>query len=409
MQRMRIESIAVGDEILTGSTVDTNLSVLARGLEMVGHVLSSHSIIGDSLKTISDALTRAVTRSDVVIVSGGLGPTRDDITREAAAAAFTQPLRLNVRALGHIRKRFERTKREMSPTNTRQAMFPARSVPLKNEAGTAWGFLIRHGRTRVYFLPGVPREFLWMLGRHVFPSLTRGRPIAVRWLHIFGLPESGIEQLLSDTDTSGMTLGFYPHFPEVHLKLTARGTDASRRLLKAEKSIRERLGIHIFGTGEQTMEGVVGRLLLKKGATLAVAESCTGGLVSHRLTNIPGSSGYMERGVVCYSDRSKTEILGVRKAVVKRYGAVSREAAMEMARGARKRARTTYGISITGIAGPRGGSRKKPVGTIFVALSGHDGDQVRSLTFPGTREQIKLIASEAALDLVRRTLLGISR
>jgi len=403
---VKIESIAIGDEILSGTTVDTNLSVLAQALEGCGLVISSHTVVGDSKENIALALIRAVKRSKIVIVSGGLGPTSDDITREAASRAFKRRLRINAQALKHIQERFHLLRREMAPTNIKQAMFPDGSEPLRNEKGTAWGFRLRHGRSTVFFLPGVPGEFHWMLDAHIVPFLGRGEPIAVKWLKVFGLPESRIDYLLKDTDLPGIKMGFYPHFPEVHVKLIARGKNGPQHLRRAEKTVRKLLYPHVFGIDKDSMEGVVGRLLLKKRATIAVAESCTGGYIFHRLTRIPGSSRYMERGFVCYSDRSKVDLLGVKKTTLKKYGAVSEKAALEMARGARRRAGTTYGLSITGIAGPTGGTRKKPVGTVYIALSGPDGDEAVNLVFPGTREQVTLIASEAALDLARRRLMS---
>lgn len=403
---MKIESIAIGDEILSGTTVDTNLSALAQALEGCGLVIASHTVVGDSKESISLAFKSAVRRSDVVIVSGGLGPTSDDITREAASKAFKRKLRINTQALKHIQKRFLLLRREMAPTNIKQAMFPEGSVPLKNDMGTAWGFRLHYGRAIVFFLPGVPGEFRWMLDAHIVPSLRRGKPISVKWLKVFGLPESRIDYLLKDSDLPGIRIGFYPHFPEVHLKLIASGKNGPQLLRRAEKTVRKLLDPHIFGIDDDSMEGIVGRLLLKKGATMAVAESCTGGLVFHMLTRIPGSSRYMERGFICYSDRSKIELLGVKKATLKKYGAVSEKAALEMARGARRHAGTTYGLSITGIAGPAGGTRKKPVGTVYLAISGPDGDNVFRLIYPGSRELIALIASEAALDLARRRLIG---
>jgi len=403
---VKIESIAIGDEILSGTTVDTNLSALAQALENCGLIISSHTVVGDSKESISLALINAVKRSKIVIVSGGLGPTSDDITREAASSAFKKKLRINAQALKHIQERFHLLRREMAPTNIKQAMFPEGSVPLKNEKGTAWGFRLHYGRATVFFLPGVPGEFRWMLDAHIVPSLGRGEPISVKWLKVFGLPESKIDYLLRDADLPGIRIGFYPHFPEVHVKLMARGKNGPQRLRRAEKAVMKLLYPHVFGIDEESMEGVVGRLLLKKRATIAVAESCTGGYIFHRLTRIPGSSRYMERGFVCYSDRSKVDLLGVKKTTLKKYGAVSEKAALEMARGARRLAGTTYGLSVTGIAGPAGGSRKKPVGTVYIALSGPDGDKVLHLLYPGTREQVALIASEAALDLARRRLMG---
>ena len=405
---MKIESIAIGDELLSGSTVDTNLSLMAEDLASLGLELSSHTIVGDSLESIASALHLASERSDVVIVSGGLGPTRDDVTREAAVRAFKVPLKINAEAFDHIQKRFRRLKREMAPTNKRQAMFPEGSAPLKNEMGTAWGFRMSWKKTMFFFIPGVPRELHWMLGMHILPflvKLIKRSPLSVSWLKVFGLPESRIDDLLKDVDLSSIKIGFYPHFPEVHLKLTARGRSGPKLLIRAEKKIRERLGMHIFGRGRESMEEVVGKLLARKKATVAVAESCTGGYIVHRLTDIPGSSRYVERGFICYSDLSKRELLGVKKSTLKKYGAVSQECALEMARGAKLRARTTYGVSVTGIAGPSGGTKEKPVGTVYLAISGPGGDYSIHLLFPGTREQVKLISSEAALELLRQALL----
>jgi nicotinamide-nucleotide amidase len=302
----------------------------------------------------------------------------------------------------------------MPRSNEKQAVFPTGAEIIPNPVGTAPGFCLRSGGTWFFFLPGVPRELRQLFRESVLPRLESERKgnlhYRARLLKVFGLTESAIADRLRglNPEVFSAEIAYLPRYPENHVKVIARGSDAGaveENLTKVEKIIREKLGGRVFAVDRETLEEIIGRLLKERRATLAVAESCTGGLVAHRLTNVAGSSDYFERGLVVYSNRAKTELLGIPDDLIGRLGAVSGPVAEKMAEGVRLLSRSTLGLGITGIAGPGGGSPEKPVGTVFIALAGPDGTAAKAYRFWGDREQVKGITAQTALDWVRRYLL----
>lgn len=409
---MKLEILTIGDEILSGNIVDTNFAWLGDRLWTAGIELHWHTTVGDEPEEISQALLASVGRSQAVIVTGGLGPTTDDITIEVAAQAFGLPLVLNLQALEAIKERFGKIGREMTPNNKKQAMLPDGSEALSNKVGTAPGCHLVFKKTHFFFLPGVPREMKQQFDDSVFPALLRLDPTKVQFrqkiLRCFGLPEATIGQKLDGMDLTGVDLAYRVSFPEILLKISARGGDVAgleKRIQEVEGEIRTRLGDVVYGEGGEGLAAVVGQLLTKRRETLSVAESCTGGLLASLITDVPGSSRYFERGVVTYSNQSKTELINVPESLIKTFGAVSSEVAVAMAKGVRRLAKTTYGLAITGIAGPEGGTPEKPVGTVHIALDSESGTEAREFHFPTNREWFKLVAAFSALDLLRKRLL----
>jgi len=409
------EIIAVGNELISGSVVDTNSAFVGRQLSLFGLHVQYHTTVGDNIEDIQWALRTASQRSDVAVICGGLGPTADDVTTEAAARCMGTDLVLDEMALDALRRRFQQIGVEMTPNNEKQARLPRGAVVMLNPWGSAAAFMIRNGRCRQFFLPGVPKELRNLLLHEVIPRLQAeiapGVVFLNKSLRVFGLTESKIDQMLShiNWDTGHARLASLPHFPEIELKITSSGskeTEAKRALEDMENQVREVLNDYIFTTDQDTMEGRVGELMRERCWTLAVAESCTGGLVGHRITQISGSSDYFDRGLVTYSNRSKVEILGVPEDILHRYGAVSRPTALAMARGARERSGSHVGLATTGIAGPTGGGAEKPVGTVFIAIDTAETSVCRHYLFRGDRDRIKTITAQTALDLLRKFLLG---
>lgn len=400
--------------MVSGEIADANAFFMANALTERGFSVTRVSMVGDQEGQIQDALLQSRDRAEAVIVSGGLGPTSDDLTTPAAAKAFGESLVLHEESLEQIRERFARGGMEMPRSNEKQAVFPASAEIIPNPVGTAPGFCLKSRGKAIFFLPGVPRELQHLFRETVLPRLERERKgnihYRARTLKIFGLTESAIADRLSGirAEHFSATLAYLPRYPENHVKIIVQGSDleeVKRNLAELERVIREKLEGRVFAVDRETLEEIVGRLLKERQATLAVAESCTGGLVAHRMTNIPGSSEYFERGVVVYSNQAKTELLQVPKELLAELGAVSAPVAEKMAEGVRHLSRATIGLAITGIAGPAGGSADKPVGTVFIALSGPDGTASRRYQFWGDRDQVKMISAQTALEWVRRYFL----
>jgi nicotinamide-nucleotide amidase len=411
---LNIELIMIGNELVSGEIADANAFFMANALTERGFSVTRVSMVGDQEGQIQDALLQSRDRAEAVIVSGGLGPTSDDLTTPAAAKAFGESLVLHEESLEQIRERFARGGMEMPRSNEKQAVFPASAEIIPNPVGTAPGFCLKSRGKAIFFLPGVPRELQHLFRETVLPRLERERKgnihYRARTLKIFGLTESAIADRLSGirAEHFSATLAYLPRYPENHVKIIVQGSDleeVKRNLAELERVIREKLEGRVFAVDRETLEEIVGRLLKERQATLAVAESCTGGLVAHRMTNIPGSSEYFERGVVVYSNQAKTELLQVPKELLAELGAVSAPVAEKMAEGMRHLSRATIGLAITGIAGPAGGSADKPVGTVFIALSGPDGTASRRYQFWGDRDQVKMISAQTALEWVRRYFL----
>jgi len=411
---MQTEIIIVGNELISGKTRDLN-GWYASGC-LLSHGLEASEIrtVGDNYDTLSSVLKLAAKRSHFVIVTGGLGPTEDDLTTEIASKALDMPLFLDHAVLDHIKNTTKRLALHWSPSLEKLAWLP-KGAKILDPQGEMCGFSISKGDCFLYFLPGVPGQMRELMNRCVIPDiLRRHKPDAVprhRILKVYGLSESRISDVfkgLSD-ELKKVMFGFYPSFPENHITITVRGkddTEIERELNRAEKRIRHLLGSYIFASGDTIMESVVGELLKERKKTISVAESCTGGLIGHRLTSISGSSLYFDRGLIVYSNESKIEMLGVMQHTIDSYGAVSDQAVREMAEGVKKIAKTDMGLAVTGIAGPLGGSEDKPVGTVFIGLS-VDGEIFSAqYRFSGDRDKVKQNTSAMALDWVRRYLNG---
>ena len=411
-----IEIITIGDELLCGRTQDTNAGMIARKLHAAGFTVERITTTGDTLSAINSALLSCLPETRFVIVTGGLGPTEDDLTAEAAAASFGDTIALNPEALTILRNWLEHRQRTMNPSQQKQAMLPSRAMPITNHVGTACGFVMRFEKRHYLFLPGVPAEARAMAEQTVIGYINehsgRNHSIQSKILRVYGLWESIIQEKLTGILEThpDVSLGFYPHFPEVLLRLTSHGPDKAvlkERLSLARDTITERIGEYIYAEDDVTLMEKVGHLLAEEGSSVAVAESCTGGLLSHLITSVPGSSAWFERGLVVYSNAAKTQLAGVEDSLLAQHGAVSTQTAEALAQGVRSRAKSTYGISITGIAGPDGGTPEKPVGTVFFAIAGPEGCQCYHHLFIGNREQNQRLSAYTALDLLRRTLLGL--
>jgi len=413
---MKIGILTIGNELTSGRIADTNTSYLAREFHVRGWDVPVSMAVGDEAGAIGEALDFILERSDAVVVTGGLGPTADDITTECIAKYCGLPLYLDEAVLQTIRERFASRGLRWTDNNAKQAMFPQGAEPLRNPVGTAWGYVLNRGGKLIAVVPGVPMEVKRMTPEVLVPLFEQkaGKTyILTKTIKLFGLAEALIDSALADLPLAGTTvsLGFYPRFPENHLVLTARSADRARAeadLALIGKGVVERLSRNIFGYDEDTLEGMIGALLTEKKLTISIAESLTGGLIADRITNVPGSSAYFERGIVAYSNRSKTELLGVPEEVIREHGAVSRETAVLMAEGVRKTSGADVGLATTGIAGPSGGTGAKPVGTVFIAVSDGTRTVCRDFAFKWERRRIKEITTQWALELTRRFLAGES-
>ena len=412
---MRGEIIAIGDELLSGRILNSTSGFAARHLFEAGHDILALTTIGDDQAMIADALERALGRAEFIIVTGGLGATSDDLTNEAVAAALERPATFFPEVFANIKKNSPRRETDKHPLE-KLAWLPAGAEILNREAHMAGHLLVQDGKP-IFFLPGVPEEMAHLLTHEVIPQLAnwQGKTLETRQqvYKVFGLPETIINgkfRAFEDNDPR-VKIGYYPVFPEVHVSLTIRdhGPEGIEPLfLRYDAAIREALGEHLYGTGEDTLEGVIGGLLAERGQTVAAAESCTGGLVAHTITRNPGSSAYFLGGVVTYSNALKESLLQVERQTLLAHGAVSAETARTMAAGCRKLSGADYALSVTGIAGPSGGSTEKPVGTVYVGLAvAEETPEAYLFNFRGERGQIQTITCFAALDLLRRKLLNM--
>ncbi len=411
---MKIGILTIGNELTSGRIADANTAFLAREFHVRGWEVPVSMAVGDYAEAIGEALDFILERSDAAVVTGGLGPTADDITTACIAKYCGLPLYTDEAVLQVIKDRFASRGIRWTDNNAKQAMFPQGAAPLRNPVGTAWGYALERGGKLIVVVPGVPMEVRRMTPEVLIPLFEQraGKTyILTRTIKLFGLAEALIDSALADLPLAGTTvsLGFYPRFPENHLVLTARSPDrpkAEADLALIERGVVERLRRNIFGYDDDTLEGMIGALLTKQKRTISVAESLTGGLVADRITNVPGSSAYFERGVIAYSNRAKTELLGVPDAVIREHGAVSREVALLMAQGIRRASGTDIGLATTGIAGPSGGTAAKPVGTVFIAVSDGKRSICRDFAFKWDRRRVKEITTEWSLELTRRFLKG---
>jgi competence/damage-inducible protein CinA-like protein len=406
---MKAEIIAVGSELLTPDRLDTNSLFLTEELNKLGIEVVRKSIVGDHRGTLSAAFKEALERVELVIASGGLGPTEDDLTRETVAELLGRKLQLNDVILRYIQGRFRQLGREMPPVNVRQAMVPEGAEALENPRGSAPGLWIEDAGRTIALLPGPPRELKPMFLEQILPRLER-RGSRIRMFHrelrVAGMGESALEQRIKPIYTRyadvNTTILAAPGEIQIHLRLwTDDAALAKKTLDEISQSFGLALTDRIFSQDGSSLEEVVANILTMNNATISAAESCTGGLLAQRLTSIAGSSSYFLGGVVCYSNELKTTWADVPPEIIKSKGAVSSEVAMALADGIRRRVGSTLGVGITGIAGPSGGSEEKPVGTVHVAIAHAGGVKERGVRFPGDREAIRWHAAQLALDMVR--------
>ena len=409
----RTEIIAVGSELLSPHFQDTNSLFLTERLNDLGLSVHFKSIVGDEWDDLCSAIENALARSDLIFAIGGLGPTEDDRTREAFASVLGRNLIFSENIMSSIEARFSRRGIPMPEVNKKQAYLIEGCEAVENPNGTAPGIWLETDTNIIGLLPGPPHELKSMFDSSFWPRLKRfQRARTVRHvLKIAGLTESKVASLIADTHSDDpdiqMTILAYPGQIEIHLSSLSTEAPgwAEKKIEALSDTLQERLGENVFSDDGHNLESVIGRLLVERKETLAVAESCTGGYLGHRITNVPGSSEYFLLGLVVYSNTQKNRILGIPIELIEKYGAVSAEVAGEMAERVRAEAKAHYGLGITGIAGPGGGTAEKPVGLVYTALAAEKKLQVKKNTFLGDRERIKYQSSQKALDLLRRYLL----
>ena len=413
---VKAEVLAIGSELLVPGRVETNGTYITMKLREVGVVVSARETIADDLEVLTSAFRAALSRADVVIATGGLGPTEDDLTREAAAAALGRGLRRDESLLEGLRARFARYNRVMAPVNEKQADVIEGASVLPNARGTAAGQYVEVDGRLLFLLPGPPIEMQPMFEGQVLPLVAAragGAVLRTKVLKIASMSESDVEQAVAPlykTFTNPVTtILSNPGQVELHLTAEAGSVEeGDARIEELVRGMRERLPGRIYSEDGRDLPAVVAALMRERKLTLALAESCTGGLVAARLTEVAGASEYFERGYVTYSNRAKMDLLGVDAGLIERAGAVSEEVARAMAEGARRAAGVDVALAITGIAGPGGATPDKPVGLAFLAMAGKLGGRVRKAHFPGDRERVRHQASQATLEMLRRALLGLS-
>ncbi|MCK4838041.1 MAG: CinA family nicotinamide mononucleotide deamidase-related protein [Desulfobulbaceae bacterium] len=408
------EIVAIGDELTSGRILNTTSYFAASQLFAAGHEVAAMITIGDDPKLIGRTLLDSLARADFVVVTGGLGATSDDLTSEAVADALERPSTFYPEILDQIRASSKNAPAELRLSLEKLAWLPAGAHALKYDASTAGYFLV-HENKPIFFLPGVPHEMEELLVETVISRLAIWEGEEVRQVRqlvyrVVGLLETQINECLAPLvdGAERVRIGYYPVFPEVHVSLTVVGVEAletDHLFTETDKEIRKLLGVHLYGTEAETLEAVVGRLLAENSMVLALAESCTGGLISHRITRVAGSSDYFLGGVVAYSNELKEQLLGVDGAIIAEYGAVSQETARAMAEGIRHGTGVDIALAVTGIAGPSGGTAEKPVGTVWFGLATAGETEVCKFCFDGERWQVQEAAANKALDLLRLTLI----
>jgi nicotinamide-nucleotide amidase len=413
-RNMKAEILAVGTELLMGQIVNTNAQYISSKLPDVGVGVYYHSVVGDNPDRLKESLKLALERSDVVITTGGLGPTQDDLTKETIADVFGKKMVLHQESLDDIKKFFKKLGRNMTINNEKQAYMPEDCIILKNNNGTAPGCIIEEGEKFVVMLPGPPSEMKPMFNDYVMPYFKKKSTFSIEssFLRVFGIGESAMETQIIDLidGQTNPTIATYAKEGEVTLRVSAKiqeGEDAKLIMQPVIDEIKKRAGDCLYSDSDQPLDVVVANLLLEKNITISTAESCTGGLISETLTNISGISKVFIGGAVTYSNESKVELLGVNNQTLQNCGAVSRETATEMAEGIRKRLKTDIGVSITGIAGPKGGTPEKPVGLVFIGLATDNGTITKELRLLGNRNRIRTITALHVFDMIRRHVLGL--
>jgi nicotinamide-nucleotide amidase len=406
---MKAAIIAVGSEMLGPSRLDTNSLKITAALEDYALPLVRKSIVGDAQEDLVDELVFDVEHADVVVVTGGLGPTEDDLTREALAEAFSLTMRVEPSIVERLEQRFAKRGMKMPEVNKRQANVFVGHETLTNERGTAPGFHLRLGQEHVWVFPGVPHELEWMLATYFTPWLAAQRGARARHrrvLKIAGMTESGVEEKLkpyydAHRDETPLTILATGGQIELHVLADGEEAAATAKIAARERELLGIFGERVFGYDDDSLESVLGRMLTERGETVATAESCTGGLLASRITDVAGSSVYFMGGAVAYTAKVKEEVAGVAPALIAEHGEVSEEVAIALARGIREHFGTTYGVGVTGIAGPGGGSEAKPVGTVHLAVAGAEAHEHRKLYWPMERTLFKRFATQSALDLLR--------
>ncbi len=407
---LHVEILSTGDELLTGQVVDTNSAWLMDRLWDLGVMVRRKTLVADDRADLDAAIRETSARADLVVMSGGMGPTEDDLTSECVAGVLGVPLELDEPSLRAIEERFRRFGRSMTPNNAKQARFPRGAEVIPNRFGTAPGFAVRVGRAEVVCLPGVPVEFKGLAEEWLLPHIAArlGEVPATRLVKLFGVPESHADHtmraVMDDPANAGVRFGYRAHWPEVHLKWAVPGPDAAARAERIAAAVRALFGDAIWGEGKDELPDLVVARLAARGDRVAVAESCTGGLVAELLTRVPGASAVLDLGVVAYANVMKERVVGVPAAVLAAHGAVSEAVARALAAGVRAAAGATFGIGITGIAGPTGGTPEKPVGTVHLALAGPKGTEHLHRLYRGDRERVRRQAAYEALNLLRIAL-----
>lgn len=407
---MKAEIMAIGTEILLGDIVNTNAQFLSKELASLGVGVYHQSVVGDNPERILEGFDNAFKNCDTIITTGGLGPTKDDLSKELAAKYFGMEMNLRENLLCDLEAYFKKNNFEMTENNRKQCYFPDEAIILPNPNGTAPGAIFEKDGKRIILLPGPPREMKPMFINHVVPYLSKFTDgiIVSKILRVFGVGESKMEDLVSDLlDNENPTVAPYAKNVDVILRVTAKGKDeeeAKKLIEPMEKEIRSRLGYNIYGEGETSLEEVVGKLLVDKKMTISTAESCTGGMVAATLINYAGISEVFMEGAVTYSNEAKMRRLGVKQETLDNFGAVSEECAREMAEGIAKSANTRIGVSTTGLAGPDGGTNKKPVGLVYIGLSIDGETKVKKFNFKASRQRVRTRTMMILLDWIRREL-----
>ena len=403
---MKVEIITTGTELLLGEIVNTNFTYLAQELNQRGFDVLYQTTVGDNPKRMEEVLAIAAKRADIVITSGGLGPTRGDITKEIVAKYCGVDLYMNLEVWGHIHSFLSKRNICISENNDKQAMVPSGSIVLHNEAGTAPGLVLEHDGTVFIMLPGPPLELKCVCRQELFPYMEKRFAqlgiIKSHTLKLRGIGESNAAELLDDiiVNQTNPTIALYARKGEILVRLTAKASsaeEADQLITVMQDKVEKIIGKYVYGYDDDTLPEVLGRELLSRQKNIAFAESCTGGMVSNLMTDVPGSSEYVKGSVISYTNEVKKQVINVNKTILDRKGAVSEEVALEMAKGVREVIGSDLAVSITGLAGPGGGTRKRPVGLVYIAVADENGAICRKFNFSGTRTQIKLRAAMAAL------------
>ncbi len=410
---MICEILSIGTELLMGQVANTDAQYISRRLSALGISVYHHTVVGDNVLRVKDALSTALSRSDIVITTGGLGPTEDDLTKETVAEYLSLPLIMHEESLLRIKKRIEGYGSYMTENNIKQAYIPENAVVMPNDCGTAPGCIIEKESKTIAILPGPPREMQDMFEKQLFPYLEKksGEILISRYLHIFGVGESLIETKLKDLFHLGTpTLALYCSTSETTARLSVmvkNEKDADAILDPVENEIRKRMGSALYAEGiNETMPTTILRMLKERNKRVSFAESCTGGMLASSLVDISGASDVFDMSFVTYSNEAKSRILGVDPGMLRAFGAVSPECARAMAIGAREKSQADYALSVTGIAGPDGGTPDKPVGLVYIGIADKEGGYAHKFLFKGSRDQVRLSSVKHALNLLRLTLIN---